>query len=367
MMLRSFSMPGIAALAVLAVAAAPSCSEDDDKPPPYHQGTTTTPTGHGGSGDGGSGGAPTCTDELQNGDETDVDCGGPLCPPCAAGLHCSSGTDCEDRVCDGGVCQPPACNDGVLNGDETDVDCGGACNQKCRAGQKCEGSDDCTTGACTGGICLCPAGMTVAPISGGGSYCIDAYEVTYEAYTVFYNANPSLALPGSCQGNLYTPSSAWPPAPAAVKLPVVYVDWCDAYAYCLYSGKHLCGHIGGGSNDPGAYADPASSEWFNACTAQGVNDYPYGDAYEASLCNGGDPAGAPVTQGVVNACQGGVPGLYHMSGNIAEWEDSCDAGAQCRVRGGSFAADPAGLRCDASEFRLRNNDTMGDVGFRCCL
>lgn len=45
---------------------------------------------------------PTCTDGIQNGNETGVDCGGPDCAAC-----------------------PPSCTDGIQNGDETGVDCGG--------------------------------------------------------------------------------------------------------------------------------------------------------------------------------------------------------------------------------------------------
>ncbi|MCX7549262.1 hypothetical protein OS191_00245, partial [Xanthomarina sp. F2636L] len=48
--------------------------------------------------------APTCTDGIQNGDETGVDCGGSSCEPCVI---------------------PPTCSDGVQNGNETGVDCGG--------------------------------------------------------------------------------------------------------------------------------------------------------------------------------------------------------------------------------------------------
>ena len=33
----------------------------------------------------GGGGGPTCTDGIQNGDETGVDCGGTVCPPCSTG------------------------------------------------------------------------------------------------------------------------------------------------------------------------------------------------------------------------------------------------------------------------------------------
>ncbi|MBK8636590.1 MAG: hypothetical protein IPN72_24835 [Saprospiraceae bacterium] len=44
-----------------------------------------------------------CTDGIQNGDETGVDCGGSNCPAC------------------------PTCTDGIQNGNETGVDCGGNC------------------------------------------------------------------------------------------------------------------------------------------------------------------------------------------------------------------------------------------------
>ena len=35
---------------------------------------------------------PSCTDGIQNGQETGVDCGGPSCPPCPAGCLTNSGT-----------------------------------------------------------------------------------------------------------------------------------------------------------------------------------------------------------------------------------------------------------------------------------
>jgi hypothetical protein len=51
----------------------------------------------------------TCSDGVQNGTETDVDCGGGGCAACADGDSCSVGTDCVSGTCTGGVCvQPPA-------------------------------------------------------------------------------------------------------------------------------------------------------------------------------------------------------------------------------------------------------------------
>jgi hypothetical protein len=52
--------------------------------------------------------APTCTDGLQNGNETDIDCGGP-CAKCAIGDGCSVGADCQSGLCSAGICQAPTC------------------------------------------------------------------------------------------------------------------------------------------------------------------------------------------------------------------------------------------------------------------
>ena len=57
--------------------------------------------------------APTCTDGIQNGNETGVDCGGPDCTPCVT---------------------PPTCDDGIQNGNETGVDCGGPDCAPCSTG-----------------------------------------------------------------------------------------------------------------------------------------------------------------------------------------------------------------------------------------
>jgi Tol biopolymer transport system component len=71
---------------------------------------------------------PSCSDEIENGSETDVDCGGPDCPPCDQGMDCIQDEDCLDGLCDSGVCETASCQDGVMNQDEEDVDCGGVCD-----------------------------------------------------------------------------------------------------------------------------------------------------------------------------------------------------------------------------------------------
>jgi hypothetical protein len=75
----------------------------------------------------------TCTDGIQNGTETGVDCGG-SCPACA-GPTCTDGVrnGTETGIDCGGTCPPCvlSCNDGILNGMETGVDCGGGCPIAC--------------------------------------------------------------------------------------------------------------------------------------------------------------------------------------------------------------------------------------------
>jgi len=48
--------------------------------------------------------APTCTDKVKNGAETDVDCGGGTCSKCATGKKCVKAADCLGNNCTGGKC-----------------------------------------------------------------------------------------------------------------------------------------------------------------------------------------------------------------------------------------------------------------------
>lgn len=58
-------------------------------------------------------GGPSCTNGTRDGDETDVDCGGELCPPCANGSACALPRDCVSLVCTGGSCNNHVgCSDG---------------------------------------------------------------------------------------------------------------------------------------------------------------------------------------------------------------------------------------------------------------
>jgi hypothetical protein len=229
----------------------------------------------------------------------------------------------------------------------------------------------------------CPTGMVIATAAGGSPFCIDATEVSYGQYGAFYSANPpTSSQPAGCAWNVsWTPAAQWPQPPSNSNNPVAYVNWCQADGYCRYEGRHLCGRVGGGPVAQASFADPAVDQWFSACSAQGTNCpatpgagcYPYGGAFNSTLCNGAG-SGAESFQ-LLLSCEGGAPGLLEMSGNVAEWEDSCSAtsGATdgCAVRGGSYLDNAAGLRCDSGSttgpVTQPRNYAGPDVGFRCCL
>ncbi len=72
--------------------------------------------------------ADLCANGVKDGEETDVDCGGPDCDACAEFKSCNVDSDCESGWCRNNIkCIEPSCEDGVKNQDESNVDCGGVC------------------------------------------------------------------------------------------------------------------------------------------------------------------------------------------------------------------------------------------------
>jgi len=220
-----------------------------------------------------------------------------------------------------------------------------------------------------------PAGATalveVATLAGTAE-CIEATEVTRGQYEIWLNeGGVPPGLPVECGFNVeYEPVADWPPSGVGLDRPVTHVDWCDALAYCLDHDRRLCGRIGGGSLSPAATNDASESEWFNACSSQGERLYPYGQTYEPTTCNGSE-MGLSGTTDVASlaGCVESTLGVFDLSGNVWEWEDSChsDTGASddCNIRGGAYNNGPSSLDCGAKATATRSG-TAVNVGFRCC-
>jgi hypothetical protein len=99
-----------------------------------------------------------CTDGVKSPGESDVDCGGVVCgstgKKCDVNKACITALDCKTNNCIGSVCKASSCTDGIQNGNETGKDCGGSCGA-CTGNNACVEDDDCSSGKkCRKGACL---------------------------------------------------------------------------------------------------------------------------------------------------------------------------------------------------------------------
>ncbi len=134
-----------------------------------------------------------CTNDTQDADETDLNCGGASCDLCKDGQKCQSGEDCTSGKClENGVCAYEcrctyetdmcdettgkcwSCGDTVKNGDETDADCGGAVCDPCQAGRDCLVNEDCDSHLCENNVCAPKSCVEIGCNSNDGQTLCDA-------------------------------------------------------------------------------------------------------------------------------------------------------------------------------------------------
>ncbi len=218
-------------------------------------------------------------------------------------------------------------------------------------------------------------GPQMIPVRGG--YCIDSTEITFGQYLDW-------AMAAQMAGFQQTAPCTWNDDPnpgesclwnvqaQAENDPVVCVDWCDAQAYCQAHGKRLCGKIGGGASQLENYDSPTTDQWHNVCTSGGCFKYPYGNEYSSGTCRTGGAENYPAAVGSLPNCRTtaeGYGGVYDLSGNVWEWDDSCnhnlDKSDMCRRRGGSYYDGLGASECNAIGHASRNANGE-KTGFRCC-
>ncbi len=138
-------------------------------------------------------GGDACENMTQDNGETDVDCGGPCVDEandmgqCENGQGCLIDLDCISDNCEAGTCAPPdepeECTNGMQGGTETDVDCGGECvedagdpnnpNGKCDNGDLCEMDGDCVSNFCDMGTCGDPPDACLNMMTDAGETDVD--------------------------------------------------------------------------------------------------------------------------------------------------------------------------------------------------
>jgi formylglycine-generating enzyme required for sulfatase activity len=200
--------------------------------------------------------------------------------------------------------------------------------------------------------------VTVAP------FAIDRTEVTNAAFKAFVDRHPEWApgrvSPDRQNGDYLKHWTGGTFPPGAADVPVTYVTWWAAKAYCESSGNRL----------------PTEAEWeFAARGGLEAAEFPWGDeppdAKRANWAATGIGAPTRVARYAPNPY-----GLYDLAGNVWEfveeaWADGyatppASPSPQDRhvIRGGSFGAGPINLRV-----RYRDSHPAAGagphVGFRC--
>ncbi|HET7539927.1 MAG TPA: SUMF1/EgtB/PvdO family nonheme iron enzyme [Polyangiaceae bacterium] len=265
--------------------------------------------------------------------------------------------DCCGMGCANNQCNPPnvQATKTCSNGDSYWVD---SCGMQQQLATSCMGNG-CLAGAC---LPACPSDMV--PV-GSSRYCIDRYEASvwsgsncsgtqsFKSMGDFPAGFPALASSSGLSGTVQVAGSSYSlVAPSTVLyacsktgvIPAQYISYFQAKRACENSGKRLC----------------TIDEQQTACGSV----YPYGSTYDPTACNGLDAGnGAVVATGSMTRCQGSVPGLYDMSGNVAEWTQ-CDA-QNCWRSSGTNVSDSFTLKCSTVSGTYASSALVAE-GFRCC-
>lgn len=313
---------------------------------------------------------PDCSD-VADGDGTQAD---------TADAADSGSPDVEPDARGDAIADAP--RDSTIDAAESDVDAASApdASDALDAGDAADAAD--ASASCS------PTPSKLVSITGTvGSFSIDATEVTNAQYASFLaSVGAPSGQPAHCAWNTtYYPSTVWPAPASKCDNPVVWIDWCDAYAYCKWAGKRLCGSPAGGpvSWSGSTYQTVAGSEWFAACSPTGAAVWPYGataDTPAMPICVDNAFDGVANTQatdvtravGSAALCHGQVAPftqLFDLAGNVREWEDDCQASVgsmdNCRARGGAFDDNPTKTSCDQI-VQLTRGSAASNLGFRCC-
>lgn len=122
-------------------------------------------------GDAGSGAAPassvavgggggmmipvSCTNDVKDSDESDIDCGG-ICPDCENGKTCLAYNDCLSQFCNVDTCAACTGDPDCASAPDTWCDVAideGTCVAKRADGEACQAVNQCSSGACADGVC----------------------------------------------------------------------------------------------------------------------------------------------------------------------------------------------------------------------
>jgi hypothetical protein len=265
-------------------------------------------------------------------------------------LSTAIGKECSPDPTKQGVCR--AQGSYACNAAKTGVECKITTPAKAPSDEICNGLDDDCDGK-TDEVADDAAGK-------GAKDTMVRVQRTYKAKSYDFWIYAYEASRPDATGSSSGAESAGRSCSRASVLPWGNVTYAQAKAACAATGKRLC----------------TGAEWEAACISVNADPYPYGPSYQGQTCNGtdnGTGSGASLAAGTLASCEGGVSGIFDMSGNLREWTNDqrgTTSGSPKKkiyaVRGGAYHTPALGLSCTFDLSQAVEDVVLPANGFRCC-
>ncbi len=225
----------------------------------------------------------------------------------------------------------------------------------------------------------CPSGRGPAMSLVEQGFCMDNTEVTKAQYDEFLAAAQPIDKSGPCTFNdTYEILDFVRTATTNPDQAVAGIDWCDARDFCAWSGKRLCGKIGGGAIGYDEYAT-SQAQWYSACSRGGGQRFVYGDTARIGACHLDHldtTTGLQAPVATYPECVLTGSNIYDLLGNLQEWTDACEASGAapetdlCRVVGGVWYFEASYSDCKFADpsggAGIPRDAASKHTGFRCC-
>ena len=130
------------------------------------------------------------------------------------------------------------------------------------------------------------------------------------------------------------------------------MNWIGCNEACAWAGGHIC----------------KEKEWNLACKFSDSELFPYGSKYIEGVCNLGlnGEGRSLAAPGAYRGCEGGIPGVFDILGNVGEWLQDGKGDSYRKFRASSVQHNgPLSLDCTPRCGGNQKTFSSPTIGCRC--